>query len=264
MSRFCWHPNSAYCSGEGAVLVHRNRQLSHFYPDLEHSPSSPVICTFFSFRDSHKRLLQSIHSLISTQYILFFAKHVFTLTSPLQKREIRDCCHFTYQTFRVKDISEPRSRLLKQKCNLNKSAKINWEKLTLQLLWLKRASEAKRKELTFVEIASDGALAIAVHAAAEQQHLPTCSSPGVRPKALPFKRGWQPTAGIGENLLDWTGSCRELFLKCKWDSATFIFLLPQHRAEMKYPSVISRTGYQPFLTAPIGNKIDELLTFFVI
>lgn len=123
MSRFCWHPNSAYCSREGAVLVHRNRQLSHFYPDLEHSPSSPVICTFFSFRDCHKRLLQSIHSLISTQNILFFAKHVFTLTSPLQKREIRDCCHFTYQTFRVKDISEPRSRLLKQKCNLNKSAK---------------------------------------------------------------------------------------------------------------------------------------------
>lgn len=125
--------NGVYRAGEGAVLTRRNRQVSCFYPDLRRSPSSPVICTFFSFKDSHKRLLQSIRSLISTQYIFSFTKYVFTLTSPLQNWEIHDCCHLMEPTFSVKYGSEPRNRLLKQKRNLNKSAKINSEKLTLQL-----------------------------------------------------------------------------------------------------------------------------------
>lgn len=123
---FAKYLNGIYCAGEGAALIHRNCQVSHFYPDLWRSPSSPVMCTFLSFKDSHKRHLQSIHSPISTWYIFSFTKHVIHFYKvcvyfdfPLTETTC-ECCHFVSQTFSRVHFW---SRLLKQKCNLNKSAK---------------------------------------------------------------------------------------------------------------------------------------------
>lgn len=147
-----------------------------------------------------------------------------------------ECCHFTSRTLRVQGLSE--HRLIKQKWNLNKSAikKISWEALALQLLWLKSTAKAKRKELTFVGTASNirccfsyrctGACCSKLHPLARQEHhLHTHKPPRVTAKALPFQCGQQPTSGTQENLVDWAGNYRELFLKCKWDSATFISFL---------------------------------------
>lgn len=64
---FAKYLNCIYCAGEGAALTRRNCRASHFDPDRQHSPSSPVMGTFLSFKEPHKRHLQSIHSLISAR-----------------------------------------------------------------------------------------------------------------------------------------------------------------------------------------------------
>lgn len=109
---FAKYLNGIYCAGEGAALIHRNCHVSHFYPDLRRSPSSPVICTCLSFKVSRKRHLQSIRGLISTRYMFSFTKHVIHFYKvrvyfdfPLAEKT-HERCHFISQTFRVPYDSE--------------------------------------------------------------------------------------------------------------------------------------------------------------
>lgn len=147
-----------------------------------------------------------------------------------------ECCHFISQTLRVQGVSETQVNKTKMKFEKkeNQKKKINRGKLALQLLWLKENSKSQKEGVNLCgnSIKQSLLLRLSLHRDSLQQTA-SLGEATASPTHSQFPRG-HCLFNVGnnqyqvcqKNLVDWAGNYRELFLKCKWDSATFISFLP--------------------------------------